>query len=155
MNVTKVGAVMRTRPVVVAPKTNGSSFTTFVLTVAAVTTAQPISSFVVVCAQSVRGRARLRQSLATRRIHIACTTPCPDGQWMIHVARNVTMTDVGFLSPIRYMNHDRERTHGSGDHPQSRVARPRVGEFHHRYVPEEVRESGGNGFHSCALARRD
>ena len=46
--------------------------------------------------------------LATRRVHIASITPYPDGQWMIQVARNVTMADVGFLSPIRYLIHDRD-----------------------------------------------
>ncbi len=46
--------------------------------------------------------------LATRRIHIAGITPYPDGQWMTQVARNVTMADVGFLSPTRYLIHDRD-----------------------------------------------
>ena len=46
--------------------------------------------------------------LATRRVHIAGITPYPDGQWMTQVARNVTMADVGFLSPTRYLIHDRD-----------------------------------------------
>ena len=46
--------------------------------------------------------------LATRRVHIAGITPYPDGQWMTQVARNVTMADVGFLSPARYLIHDRD-----------------------------------------------
>ncbi len=46
--------------------------------------------------------------LATRRVHIAGITPYPDGQWMTQVARNVTMADVGFLSPTRFLIHDRD-----------------------------------------------
>ncbi len=41
--------------------------------------------------------------LATRRVPIAGITPYPDGQRMTQVARNVTMADVGFLSPTRYL----------------------------------------------------
>jgi len=39
--------------------------------------------------------------LATRRVHIAGITPYPNEQWMIQVARNATMADVGFLSTSR------------------------------------------------------
>ena len=46
--------------------------------------------------------------LATRRVHIAGLTPHPNEPWMIQVARNVTMADVGFLSSSRYLIHDRD-----------------------------------------------
>jgi putative transposase len=46
--------------------------------------------------------------LATRRVHIGGITPYPDGQWMTQLARNATMADVGFLSPTRYLIHDRD-----------------------------------------------
>ena len=46
--------------------------------------------------------------LATRRVHIAGITPHPNEPWMIQVARNVTMADVGFLSSSRYLIHDRD-----------------------------------------------
>ena len=45
--------------------------------------------------------------LATR-VHIAGITPHPNEPWMIQVARNVTMADVGFLSSSRYLIHDRD-----------------------------------------------
>ena len=35
-------------------------------------------------------------------------TPHPNEPWMIQVARNVTMADVGFLSSSRYLIHDRD-----------------------------------------------
>jgi hypothetical protein len=46
--------------------------------------------------------------LATRRVHIAGITPNPNEPWMIPVARNVTMADIGFLSSSRYLIHDRD-----------------------------------------------
>jgi len=46
--------------------------------------------------------------LATRRVYIAGITPHPNEQWMIQVARNVTMADVGFLASSRYLIHDRD-----------------------------------------------
>ena len=46
--------------------------------------------------------------LATRRVHIAGITPNPNEPWMIQVARNVTMADLGFLSSSRYLIHDRD-----------------------------------------------
>ena len=46
--------------------------------------------------------------LTTRRVHIAGITPHPNEPWMIQVARNVTMADVGFLSSSRYLIHDRD-----------------------------------------------
>ncbi len=45
--------------------------------------------------------------LATRKVHVAGITAHPNEQWMTQVARNVTMADVGFLSPSRYLIHDR------------------------------------------------
>jgi len=46
--------------------------------------------------------------LGSRRIHVAGITPHPDQRWMTQVARNVTMADWGFLSPGRYLIHDRD-----------------------------------------------
>jgi len=46
--------------------------------------------------------------VATRRVHIAGLTPCPHQRWMTHVARNLPMTDVGFLVDHRYLIHDRD-----------------------------------------------
>ena len=46
--------------------------------------------------------------VATRRVHIAGVTPHPDEKWMVQVARNVTMFDVGFLADSRYLIHDRD-----------------------------------------------
>jgi putative transposase len=46
--------------------------------------------------------------VATRRVHIAGVTPYPNENWMTQVARNVTMTDLGFLSDCRYVIHDRD-----------------------------------------------
>jgi putative transposase len=44
----------------------------------------------------------------TREIHIAGLTPHPDQQWMVQVARNVTMADFGLLAPGQYLIHDRD-----------------------------------------------
>jgi putative transposase len=46
--------------------------------------------------------------LASRRVHIAGVTPHPHEQWMVQVARNVTMADWGVLTPGRYLIHDRD-----------------------------------------------
>ncbi len=46
--------------------------------------------------------------VGTRRIHIAGITPHPEEKWMVQMARNVTMADVGFLSPGQYLIHDRD-----------------------------------------------
>jgi putative transposase len=46
--------------------------------------------------------------VASRRMHIAGLTPYPDTAWTTQIARNVTMTDVGFLSPGQYLLHDRD-----------------------------------------------
>jgi putative transposase len=46
--------------------------------------------------------------LASRKVHVAGTTPHPDECWMVQVARNVTMEEWGFLSPGQYLIHDRD-----------------------------------------------
>jgi len=46
--------------------------------------------------------------VASRRVHIAGVTPYPGTAWMTQMARNVTMVDVGFLSPGQYLLHDRD-----------------------------------------------
>jgi len=46
--------------------------------------------------------------VATRKIHIAGLTPHPNEQWMIQMARNITMVDLGFLSDGHYLIHDRD-----------------------------------------------
>jgi transposase InsO family protein len=46
--------------------------------------------------------------LSSRKIYVAGMTPHPNAQWMIQVARNVTMADWGFLSPGQYLIHDRD-----------------------------------------------
>ena len=46
--------------------------------------------------------------VATRRVQIAGVTPFPDERWMTHVARNLTMADVGGLANHRYLIHDRD-----------------------------------------------
>jgi transposase InsO family protein len=46
--------------------------------------------------------------LGSRRVHIAGVTPHPHAQWMVQVARNVTMDVWGFLKPGQYLIHDRD-----------------------------------------------
>ena len=46
--------------------------------------------------------------VATRRVQIAGLTPHPNEPWMTQTARNLTMTDVGFLVDHRYLIHDRD-----------------------------------------------
>jgi transposase InsO family protein len=46
--------------------------------------------------------------LASRKVHVAGVTPHPNEQWMIQIARNVTMEEWGFLSPGHYLIHDRD-----------------------------------------------
>jgi putative transposase len=46
--------------------------------------------------------------LGTRQVHVAGVTPHPDAQWMVQIARNVTMEEWGFLSPGQYLIHDRD-----------------------------------------------
>ncbi len=44
----------------------------------------------------------------SREIHVAGITVNPDEQWMMQIARNVTMTDWGFLCGKKYLIHDRD-----------------------------------------------
>jgi putative transposase len=46
--------------------------------------------------------------VASRKVHVAGMTPHPDQHWMVQMARNVTMTDWGFLQPGQYLLHDRD-----------------------------------------------
>jgi putative transposase len=46
--------------------------------------------------------------LGSRRVHIAGVTPHPNTQWMMQIARNVTMDQWGFLGPGQYLIHDRD-----------------------------------------------
>ena len=46
--------------------------------------------------------------LESRKVHMAGVTPYPNEQWMIQIARNVTMEEWGFLSPGQYLIHDRD-----------------------------------------------
>lgn len=44
----------------------------------------------------------------TREVHIAGMTPHPNAAWMMQVARNVTMADIGFIQSGDYIIHDRD-----------------------------------------------
>jgi putative transposase len=46
--------------------------------------------------------------LASRKVHVAGITLHPDEQWMMQIARNVTMAEWGFLLPGQYLIHDRD-----------------------------------------------
>jgi putative transposase len=46
--------------------------------------------------------------LASRKVHVAGVTPCPNEAWMVQVARNVTMEEWGLLCPGQYLIHDRD-----------------------------------------------
>jgi len=46
--------------------------------------------------------------LSSRKIHVAGVTPRPNEQWMVQMARNVTMEEWGFLSLGQYLIHDRD-----------------------------------------------
>src|SRR5437764_12793732 len=46
--------------------------------------------------------------LSSRKMHVAGVTPHPNEQWMVQVARNVTMEEWGFLSLGQYLIHDRD-----------------------------------------------
>jgi putative transposase len=46
--------------------------------------------------------------VASRKVHVAGMTPHPDQHWMVQMARNVPMTDWGFLQPGQYLLHDRD-----------------------------------------------
>ena len=47
-------------------------------------------------------------SLESRRICLAGITCHPDQEWMVQMARNVTMDGIGFLAGNRYLLHDRD-----------------------------------------------
>jgi putative transposase len=46
--------------------------------------------------------------LESRKVHMAGVTPYPNEQWMIQIARNVTIEEWGFLAPGQYLIHDRD-----------------------------------------------
>jgi putative transposase len=46
--------------------------------------------------------------LASRKVHVAGITLHPDEPWMMQIARHMTMAEWGFLSPGRYLIHDRD-----------------------------------------------
>jgi putative transposase len=46
--------------------------------------------------------------LESRKVHMAGVTPHPNEQWMIQMARNVTMEEWGVLAPGHYLIHDRD-----------------------------------------------
>jgi putative transposase len=47
--------------------------------------------------------------LDTREVHIAGVTANPNQQWMMQVARNLTMEEWGILKPGQYLIHDRDK----------------------------------------------
>ena len=47
--------------------------------------------------------------LDTREVHIAGVTANPNEQWMMQVARNLTMDEWGILKPGQYLIHDRDK----------------------------------------------
>jgi putative transposase len=49
--------------------------------------------------------------LESRKVHRAGVTPHPNEQWMIQIARNVTMEEGGFLAPGQSLIHDRDGTY--------------------------------------------
>jgi hypothetical protein len=44
----------------------------------------------------------------TREVHVVRITPYPDQRWMRQIARNMMITDGGFLGPGQYLIHDRD-----------------------------------------------
>src|SRR3989454_2194910 len=46
--------------------------------------------------------------MGSRQIHVGGVTPHPNEQWMVQIARNITMDEWGFLSPGQYLIHDRD-----------------------------------------------
>jgi putative transposase len=46
--------------------------------------------------------------LASRKVYVAGVTPHPHEQWMVQMARHVTMEEWGFLTPGQYLIHDRD-----------------------------------------------
>jgi hypothetical protein len=47
--------------------------------------------------------------LDTREVHIAGITSSPNEQWMMQVARNLTMNELGIPKPGQYLIHDRDK----------------------------------------------
>ena len=46
--------------------------------------------------------------LGSRKIHVAGVTPHPNEQWVVQMARNITMDAWGSLLPGQYLIHDRD-----------------------------------------------
>src|SRR3989449_3492663 len=46
--------------------------------------------------------------LESRKVHMAGVTPHPNEQWMMQIARNVTIEEWGVLAPGHYLIHDRD-----------------------------------------------
>ena len=46
--------------------------------------------------------------VASRKVCIAGITTSPDGRWMEQMARNMTMSEIGFLCGCKYLLHDRD-----------------------------------------------
>jgi len=49
--------------------------------------------------------------LGSRKVSMAGVTSHPNEQWMMQIARNVTMETWGFLAPGQYLIHDRDGTY--------------------------------------------
>jgi hypothetical protein len=47
--------------------------------------------------------------LDTREVHLAGITSSPTEQWMMQIARNLTMDEFGILKPGQYLIHDRDK----------------------------------------------
>ena len=48
--------------------------------------------------------------LDTREVHLAGVTYHPNTQWMLQIARNLTMEEQGFLKHGQYLIHDGDKT---------------------------------------------
>ena len=46
--------------------------------------------------------------IGSRKVHIAGVTPHPNEVWIKQIARNITITDWGFLNGCKYLIHDRD-----------------------------------------------
>ena len=81
--------------------------------------------------------------LGTREVHVAGVTPHPNEQWMIQIARNLTMEQWGFLLPGHYLIHDRDGNiappfNTSSTRPGSRASHCRRG----RRISTPMRSAG-------------
>jgi hypothetical protein len=82
--------------------------------------------------------------IGSRKVQIAGFTPNPNQQWMQQVARNITMTDVGFANGMKYLILDRdskfteqfrETFKSAGTEPMRLPPRsPNLNAFSERYV---------------------